>query len=90
MAMRMAPARDTGLSPYQVVFGRQLRTPLDALYHGWRHDACKYMNIAEWPSALADRLEDVRDLVVSKGIMASMQTKKAYDKCSKCKTFTSR
>ena len=81
-ALRVVPNRDTGLSPYQIVFGSQLRTPLDALYHGWRQEACQHMDIAQWSGELADQLEDVRDFVAAKGILATNHRKKAYDKCS--------
>ena len=34
-AYRSAPHRNTGFSPFEMVFGRQLRGPLDVLREGW-------------------------------------------------------
>ena len=88
MALRMAPARDTGLSLYQIVYGRQMRTPLDILYGGWRNKAYEYMDMTSWTTELADRLESVRDMVVSRGSLAATQRKKHYDNHTKCRELT--
>ena len=85
MALRMAPARDTGLSPYQIVYGRQMRTPLDILRGGWRKKAYEYMDMTSWTTELADRLESVQDMLGSRGILAATQRKKHYDNHSKCR-----
>ena len=45
LALTMAPAMDTGLSPYQIVYGRQMKTPLDILHGGWRKKAYEYMDM---------------------------------------------
>ncbi len=34
-AIRQVPNRDTGFSPHQLVFGRNMHDPLDILYVGW-------------------------------------------------------
>ena len=34
-AMRAMPHRDTGFSPFEVVYGRNLHTPLELLYDSW-------------------------------------------------------
>ncbi len=34
-AIRMVPNRDTGISPYELAYGRKYHGPLDVLYAGW-------------------------------------------------------
>ena len=34
-ALRSAPNRDSSFSPYQLVYGHRVRTPLDILHQGW-------------------------------------------------------
>ena len=34
-ALRSAPNKDSSFSPYQLVYGHRVRTPLDILHQGW-------------------------------------------------------
>ena len=43
-----APARDTGLSPYEFVYGRQARTTLDLLHVGWNVEELDRYKVCEW------------------------------------------
>ncbi len=40
-ALRGMPARDTGYSPYEIVFGRQFPSPLSLLFDTWSEKECK-------------------------------------------------
>ncbi len=46
-ALRQMPCKMTGFSPYELVWGRTMRTPLDVVYSGWREKSCKKMNVCE-------------------------------------------
>ncbi len=59
--LRQMPHADSGFSPFDVVFGFRVRTPLDALYHGIFEVEGKERNVCDWVSGLMDRLERMRD-----------------------------
>ena len=46
-AARTFPNRDSGFSPYELVFGRNTRTPLDLLYAGWRDEVLGRYNLTD-------------------------------------------
>ncbi len=59
--LRQMPHADSGFSPFDVVFGFRVRTPLDALYHGIFEVEGKERNVCDWVSGRMDRLERMRD-----------------------------
>ena len=56
-ALRSAPNRDSSFSPYQLVYGHRVRTPLDILHQGWADLSFEELDTEEWSSWLVDRLE---------------------------------
>ena len=62
-ALRSAPNRDTHFSPFQLVYGHQVRTPLDILHQGWAEVSFKELDTSEWSDWLTDRLEPWHDVV---------------------------
>ena len=52
-ALTSAPGRDTGLSPFKLVYGRHVRKPL-------HRDI--YSHSAEWGEVLSQQLEVLRDV----------------------------
>ena len=56
-ALRAAPNRETRFSPYELVFGRQVRTPLDIIHQGWVEMDFEELDTEEWASWLKDRLK---------------------------------
>ena len=79
-ALRSAPNRDTHFSPFQLVYGHQVRTPLDILHQGWAEVAFKELDTSEWSEWLAERLEHWHDVLRERGKLASEQRKSAFDK----------
>ncbi len=74
--LRQMPHADSGYSPFDLVFGFRVRTPLDALYHGLYETEVEKLNVCEWVMRMAERLERVRDsaaLKVSKCRESRMQ-----------------
>ncbi len=67
---------DSGYSPFDMVYGFRVRTPLDALYHGLYEVEAERLNVCEWVTRMAERLENVRDsaaLGVAKGKESRLQ-----------------
>ncbi len=64
--LRQMPNSDSGFSPFNMVFGFRVRTPLDALYHGFYEMEGKEMGVCEWVNGLAERLDLMRDCAALK------------------------
>ena len=79
-ALRSTPNRDTHFSPFQLVYGHQVRTPLDILHQGWAEVSFKELDTSEWSDWLTDRLELWHDVLRERGKYASRKRKCAFDK----------
>ena len=82
-ALRAAPARETGFSPFELVLGRQVRTPLDILHQGWSERDFENLDTTEWASWLRDRLECWHEVMCKRGDQAGKKRKAYYDKKTK-------
>ncbi len=57
-ALREAPNRTTtGFSPFKLVYGQHVRTPLDVIYEGWRGKVGKGLGLGAWTEDLCNRFE---------------------------------
>ena len=79
-ALRSSPNRDTLFSPYQLVYGHQVRTPLDILHQGWAEVSFKELDVGEWAEWLIEKLEVWHDVCKERGQKASGKRKEAFDK----------
>ena len=61
-ALRTLPHRDTGISPYELIYGRLARTPLDLIHLGWTDDRYFNLEVGDWSEAVRSRLEVVREV----------------------------
>ncbi len=74
--LREMPHKDSGFSPFDLVYGFRVRTPLDALYHGLFECESKKLGVCEWVMRMAERLEGLRDcaaLGLAKGKESRLQ-----------------
>ena len=79
-ALRSAPNRDTGFSPFELTYGRHVRTPLDILHQGWAQKEFEQLDTDEWAQWLIERLECWHDVARERGECASSNRKKEFDK----------
>ena len=86
-ALRSAPNRDTSFSPYQLVYGHRVRTPLDILHQGWAEVEFGELETEEWSDWLVERLAVWHDLVRERGKAASGSRKMQYDKTTVNRTL---
>ena len=86
-ALRQAPNRSTGFSPFELVYGHNVRTSLDILYEGWRNDKARKLDVSSWVEELCSRLEVMREIAVSNALTESAKKKVSYDKSSLDRTF---
>ena len=86
-ALRSAPNRDTLYSPFELVYGRQVRTPLDILHQGWVELEFEELNTSEWAEWLVDRLQCWHEVMRQRSEVASKKRKQAFDKKSVLRQF---
>ena len=86
-ALRSAPNRDTRFSPYQLVYGHRVRTPLDILHQGWAEEEFGDLDVGEWADWLVSRLAVWHESVRERGKEASGDRKKLYDKSTVNRTL---
>ena len=79
-ALRSAPNRDTGFSPFDLVYGRHVRTPLDILHQGWAQKDFEELDTDEWADWLVERLECWHSVARERGEVASSKRKIEFDK----------
>ena len=84
-ALRAAPNRDTGFSPFELVYGRRVRTPLDVLHQGWAQEEFEGLNCSEWAEWLVSKLECWHDVMRERGVEASKNRKEQFDKKAVCR-----
>ncbi len=85
--LRQMPHSDSGFSPFDLVFGFRVRTPLDALYHGIYETEGKERNVCEWVAGLMDRLERMRDCAALKMCKGKEGRLRYCNKGSKLREF---
>ena len=79
-ALRSAPNRDSSFSPYQLVYGHRVRTPLDILHQGWADLSFEELDTEEWSSWLVDRLEVWHSTQRERMLEAGGKRKAQFDK----------
>ena len=65
-ALRGMPARDTGYSPYEIVYGRKFPSPLSLLFDSWSDSTTPPVKLCKWLECFEKRVEVVRDSVRDK------------------------
>ncbi len=59
--MRQMPQADSDFSPFDLVYGFRVRTPLDALYSGLFEIESRELDVCGWVREMAEKLELMRD-----------------------------
>ena len=85
-AIRSAPNRETGFSPFELVYGHSVRTPLDILHQGWEELEFVDLDTEEWSSWLKDKMSVWKEVYVERVKMASGRRKKSFDKHANCRS----
>ena len=79
-ACRSSPHTNTGFSPFEIIFGRPLRSPLDVLKEGWLSGELKDVSIIEWINGLREKLCEMTKIVCDREAKAKARMKQQYDK----------
>ena len=86
-AIRCAPNRSTGYSPFEILLGRDVRSPLDLIVDELGGSEGETVPVTQWIHNLNAHLSIIRDHVRANGIVASDSRKEAHDRRTRLRTF---
>ncbi len=88
--LRQMPHADTGLSPFDLIYGFKVRTPLDVLYSclSENHLNGSGTSYCDWVSQLAERLDMVRDQAALKEAVAKAGRMSYLNQGTKLRSFS--
>ena len=78
-AYREVPQSSTGFSPFKLIYGREIKGPLDVLKEAWLQDNPEQDDIVTYVNRIYQRLEDAKDIVRTNMILAQKKQKQWYD-----------
>ncbi len=87
-ACREAPCSTTGFSPFELVFGKHVRGPLDILRQSWTPNSCSPQLATDWLLKLRDDLHKMRKLAADQQGTTQERTKRWHDQTAKTITFS--
>ena len=79
-AFREAPQASTGFSPFELVYGRDVRGPLDVLQEGWIGEQQDSQDdVLSYVQGVYDRLQESKEIVRQNMEKSQLQQKSWYD-----------
>ena len=88
LAYRDSPHAVTGFSPFSLMFGREVRGPLELLRSSWVDgDNVEECNVSEWLTGVKLKMTEMAELVSDREKVAKAKMKTYFDKGAKVKTF---
>ena len=87
LAYRDSPHSVTGFSPFTLMFGREVRGPLELLRTSWVDEDVEDCNVSEWLVGVKLKMAEMAELVSDRERVAKTKMKKYYDKPAKAKHF---
>lgn len=73
-ALREVPCASTGFSPFELMFGRHVRGPLDILKAAWTTDSTHLSTAAAWVFEMRERLNDMRNIALDTQVQEKAAT----------------
>ena len=83
MALRTAPHAALGVTPFELMFGREARTPIDALREEMEGEQKTPRSVVKYMQDLYQRMEESQELVEREDSKAKDKSKTYYDKRKK-------
>ena len=78
-AYRQAPHANTGYSPFELIYGRQVRGPVEVVKDSWVSGGASLLSVCEWVEDLKIKLKTMHDIAGVKEAQAKQSMKKNYD-----------
>lgn len=89
-AYREVPQASTGFSPFELLFGREVRGPLDILRESWEGDAPHQpTNIVSYVLKMLEKLDQLSSRAHQHLAQAQTRQKTWYDQTARSRTFVS-
>ena len=86
-AYREVPQASTGFSPFELLYGRTVRGPLDVLRETWEEPKSKDPSVVSYVLAMRKKLDKMTELVHENLSRAQKQQKAWYDKTARVREF---
>ena len=86
-AYREVPQAATGFSPFQLLYGREVRGPLDVSKEEWAASQKSEESVVSYVLKMRERLEDMKDLVQENVAARQMKQKRWYDARARMREF---
>ena len=86
-AYREVPQASTGFSPFELLYGRSVRGPLDVLRETWEADSRGGESVVSYILMIRERLEKMAELVQENVSRAQKQQKEWYDRNARSREF---
>ena len=87
-AYREIPHSTTGFSPFELLFGKNPRGPLDVLKSEWTGTTSKSENVVSFLTDTYERLESARALATQSEETAKAKMKTYYDKAARLEVYS--
>ena len=84
---RRSPNDSTGFTPSELLYGRQIRGPLQALKDKWTGSATTPKNVIAYITSIQDRLDGIKGLAKEKEEIKKKDHKEHFDKKARERTF---
>ena len=86
-AYREVPQESTGFSPFELLYGRRVRGPLDVLKEAWTEETISDAPVATYVVEMRDRLEKMSELVEISLRESQSRQKDYYDRKTQRRSF---
>ena len=86
-AYREVPQRSTGFSPFELLYGREVRGPLDVLRESWVARERNTESVVSHVLAIRERMEQMSSLVKESLEKAQQSQKAWYDQTARDRTL---
>ena len=84
---RSTPHSGTGFSPFELIYGRDVRDPLELLKDGWMSGELPERGLHDWVEQLKERIEAMAQLASTQKKAGKVRMKHTYDKKAKSRSF---
>ena len=85
---RYVPQASTGISPFELLYGRDVRGPLDVLKESWEAESKEGESVLSYVLLMRERLGAMTELVQTKLGEAHKSQKQWYDRTARSRQFT--
>ena len=87
LAYRDTPHSVTGFSPFTLMYGREVKGPLEVLRTSWSEGDGEDCSVSEWLVEVKEKMSMMAELVSDREKVAKQRMKAYYDKGAKIKSF---